>query len=70
MTASLALFYQSAPFDNRLLHSAMKVISGTIKSTQLQWLLPLPVLTNIASPDLRIKENSIKTIKKAEDKKS
>ncbi|KAF0701948.1 Uncharacterized protein FWK35_00037095, partial [Aphis craccivora] len=45
----------------------MRVISGTVKSTQLQW---LPVLTNIAPPDLRRKQKLINTIKKAEDKRN
>jgi len=45
----------------------MRVIRGMVKSTQLQW---LPVLTNIVLPYLRKKEKLIKTIKKAEDRKS
>ena len=49
------------------LHSVMRVISGTVKSTQLQW---LPVLTNIAPPDLRRKQKLINTIRKAEDRRN
>jgi hypothetical protein len=45
----------------------MRVISGTVKFTQLQW---LPVLTNIAPPNLRRKQKLINTIMKAEDKKN
>lgn len=50
------------------LHSVMRMISGTVKLTQLQW---LPVLTNMAPlPDLRRKEKLIRTIKNVEDRKS
>ena len=61
-TAALALTYSAAEYGSQVwcnsahvkkvdtqLHSVMRVISGTVKSTQLQW---LPVLTNIAPPDL------------------
>jgi len=41
----------------------MKLIFGTVKSTQLQW---LPVFTNIAPPDLRKKLKLINSIRKVE----
>ncbi|KAF0758812.1 Uncharacterized protein FWK35_00015717 [Aphis craccivora] len=49
------------------LHSVMRVISGTVKSTLLQW---LPVLINIAPPDLRRKQKLNNNIKKAGDRRN
>ncbi|VVC38887.1 Hypothetical protein CINCED_3A017277 [Cinara cedri] len=45
----------------------MRVISGTVKSTPLQW---LPVLANIKPPHIRMKDVLVKTIKKSVDYKS
>jgi len=49
------------------LHSVMRMISDTVKSTHLQW---LPILNNIVTPNFRKTEKLIKTIKKAEDRKN
>jgi hypothetical protein len=78
--AALALTYSTTEYGAQVwctsahvkkvdtqLHKLMRVISWTMKSTQLQW---LTVLTNIVPPDLRRKEKLIKIIKKVEDKKS
>jgi len=48
------------------LYVVMRVISGTVKSTPLQW---IPVLTNIEPPNLRRKEKLIKMIEKTENKR-
>lgn len=45
----------------------MRVISGTVKSTPLQW---LPALANIKPPHIRRKDALVKTIKKSVDYKS
>lgn len=45
----------------------MRVFSGTVKFTQLQWLL---VLTNIALPNLQRKQKLINTVQKTKDKKN
>jgi hypothetical protein len=62
-TASLALVYSSAEYCAPIrlnsahvhkldvqLNNVMRLITGTVKSTELQW---LPVLSNIAPPKLR-----------------
>jgi hypothetical protein len=62
-TASLALVYSSAEYCAPVwlnsahvhkldvqLNNVMRLITGTVKSTELQW---LPVLSNIAPPKLR-----------------
>lgn len=41
------------------LNNAMRIISGTVKTTQTPW---LPVLTNIAPPHIRRKESLVNTI--------
>jgi len=71
-TATLALVYSTAEFcstawaksyhtkrvDN-VLNSAMRVITGTLKSTPLQW---LPVLSHIAPPSIRRRERMLKDL--------
>jgi hypothetical protein len=68
-TASLELVYSTAKYcalswlnsvhTNKIdiqLNNTVRLISGTVKSTQLQW---LPVLVNIAPPKLRREETTI-----------
>ncbi|VVC38892.1 Reverse transcriptase domain [Cinara cedri] len=56
---ALSLVYRTA--------NVMRVISGTVKSTPLQW---LPALANIKPPHIRWKDALVKTIKKSVDYKS
>jgi Reverse transcriptase (RNA-dependent DNA polymerase)/Endonuclease-reverse transcriptase len=71
--ASLALVYSTAEYCAPVwmnsvhvtkidvqLNSVMRIISGTVKSTQLQW---LPVLSNIEPPKLRRKAAAIRVVK-------
>ncbi|KAF0758368.1 Uncharacterized protein FWK35_00015383 [Aphis craccivora] len=48
------------------LHNAMRIVSGTVKSTPTEW---LPVLTNILPPPLRRKEALLRSAIKAEKTK-
>ena len=71
-TAALALVFTAAEYCcplwllsthcykfNVQLNRAMRIVSGTIKSTPLPW---LPVLSNIVPPDLRRKQFLVRTI--------
>lgn len=79
-TASLALVYSvgefCAPVWENSIHStkidvklneAMRIISCTVRSTPLQW---LPVLSNIAPPDIRRKEAKAQIFRKTEKHKN
>lgn len=76
-TSSLALVYSSAEYcapvwlGSRHVHyvdtqlnTSMRIISGTIKSTPLAW---LPVLSNIAPPNLRREEALVREYRKIQD---
>ncbi|KAF0749652.1 Uncharacterized protein FWK35_00024378 [Aphis craccivora] len=78
-TATLVLVYSTAEYGAQVwcnsthtkkidtqLNSAMRIVSGTVKSTPTQW---LPVLTNIMSPTLRRKEALLRTTTKADKTK-
>jgi Reverse transcriptase (RNA-dependent DNA polymerase)/Endonuclease-reverse transcriptase len=71
-TASLALVYSTAEYCAPVwlnsvhvskidvqLNNTMRIISGTVKSTQLQW---LPVLANIAPPEIRREAAAIREL--------
>ncbi|VVC26291.1 Hypothetical protein CINCED_3A012947 [Cinara cedri] len=78
--AALSLVYSTAEYGSQVwcnsthvrkidtqLNSVMRVISGPVKSTPLQW---LPALANIKPPHIRRKDALVKTIKKSVDYKN
>jgi hypothetical protein len=71
-TATMAIVYSTAEYGSPVwinsahvtridseLNNAMRIISGTVKTTQTPW---LPVLTNIIPPHIRRKEALVNTV--------